>query len=143
MAIIEELGLEVKVNVNGSAAAEYPDEEPDIDDDARRQTTHACHHYVESVDNAEFAIHVGLTPGTNTGQKWISRSRSHGLSFLVAFDGGHDVAAASVHRHRLSRLLDSVEDRESQTIRKFLFTPVTTGRSPARYEDLKAANTSS
>ncbi|KAL2276409.1 hypothetical protein FJTKL_00923 [Diaporthe vaccinii] len=68
MAIIEELGLEVKVQVGGSAATEYTDPEPDVDD-ACTETTRACHRYVESVDNAEFAIHVGLIAGVNTGQE--------------------------------------------------------------------------
>jgi gamma-glutamyl:cysteine ligase YbdK (ATP-grasp superfamily) len=56
MAIIEELGLEVKVQVDGSAGAEYTEEEPEIIEDACSKTTKACHRYVESVDNAEFAI---------------------------------------------------------------------------------------
>lgn len=141
MAVIEELGIEVKVNVNGSAATEYPDEEPDVD--ARRQTANTRHHYVESVDNTEFAIHVGLIPGTNTGQEWISRSQNHGLSFQVALDGGPDVAAASVFKHQNTELLEGVPNCEDRTLRKFLFSPVTTGRSPAYCNGLEAANTSS
>lgn len=142
MAIIEELGLEVKVNVNGSASAEYPDEEPNVDD-TRGQITKACHHYVESVDNAEFGIHVGLIPGTNTGQEWTSRSQNHGLSFSVAFDGGPVVAAKSVLKHRNTALLGGVPNWEDRNLRKFLFSPVTTGRSPAHCDGLEAANTSS
>lgn len=143
MAVIEELGLEVKVMVNGSAAAEYPDKEPDVNNDARRQSANACHHYVESVDNAEFAIHVGLISVFNTGREWISRSRNHGLSFSVAFDGGSDVEAVFVDQHRNTVLLEGAHNQENQTLRKFLFTPVTTGRSPAPCQDLKAANPSS
>ncbi|KAL2290132.1 hypothetical protein FJTKL_00623 [Diaporthe vaccinii] len=126
MAIIEKLGLEVKVKVNGSPAAEYPDEERDVDDDAGGRITNACHHYVESIDNAEFTIHFGLTPGFKTGHGWISRSRNHGLLFSVAFDGGHTVAKTVVHQRHNPQLLQGVYDRETRTLRKFLFTPVTT-----------------
>lgn len=143
MAIIEKLGLEVQVKVNGSPAAEYPDEERDVDDDAGGRITNACHHYVESIDNAEFTIHFGLTPGFKTGHGWISRSRNHGLLFSVAFDGGHTVAKTVVHQRHNPQLLRGVYDRKTRTLRKFLFTPVTTGKSPARCEDLEAANPSS
>lgn len=143
MAIIAELGLEVKFKVNGSTAAEYPDEEPDVDDDAHRQTANICHHYVESVDNAEFAINVGLIPGTNTGQEWVSRSQNHGLSFTVALDGGHNLEAVVIYQRCNTALLEGVHDQGAQTLRKFLFTPVTTGKSPALFEDLEAANPSS
>ncbi|KAG6360097.1 hypothetical protein INS49_011153 [Diaporthe citri] len=108
MAVIEELGLEVKVNVNGSAAAECPDEEPDVNNNARRQTANVCHRYVESVDNAGFAINVGLIPGTNTGQEWVGRSQNHGLSFTVAFDGGHNVATVVIRQRRNTELLEGV-----------------------------------
>lgn len=96
MAIIKELGLEVRINVNGSAAAEYKDEEPHVDDGAQGQIPHTCHHYVESVDNTEFIIRVGLVPGTNTGQEWVSSSPNNALYFLVAFDGGRAVAGKYV-----------------------------------------------
>lgn len=143
MAIIEKLGLQVKVKVNGAAAAEYPDKEPDDNYDTGSQTTHACRHYVESFDNAEFAIHVGLGPGTKTGQEWISRSQHHSLCFSVAFDGGHDVAATLVSQHHETGLLEGIRNHENQTLRRFIFAPVTTGRSIAHYDGSKAANTSS
>lgn len=142
MAIIEEIGLEVKVKVDGSEASEYPDEEPDIDDDARSQTTESCYHYVKVVDNAEVAIHVGVTPGINTGQEWISRSPNHTLRFSAAFDGGQYVAATMVLQGCKTRLMEGVYDPENQTFRKFLLKPVTTGRFLADCDDLDAANTS-
>lgn len=138
MAIIEDLGLEVKVLVDGSATAEYKDEEPD--EHAVSQTIKTCHHYVESIDNAEFAIHAGLLPGLHTGQEWIPRSRDHGLSFLVAFDGGPSVAAKMVYKHHTSRLLEGISNRANQTLSKFRFAPVSTGRPPTHFDDLKAFN---
>ncbi|KAH8743527.1 hypothetical protein F5883DRAFT_722602 [Diaporthe sp. PMI_573] len=121
MAIIEELGLEVTVKVGGAAATEYEDPGPDVND-ARTQMTQACHHYVESVDNAEFAIHVGLIPGRNTAQEWIARSRNHGLSFLVIDGGG--VSSVTIHQHHISKLLRGIHDGKTKTLRKFRFAPV-------------------
>lgn len=141
MAIIKELGLEVKVNIDGSSAAEYPDQEPDVDHGPTSQATKACHHYVESIDNAEFAIHAGLIPGSNTGRDWIGRSQDHRLHFSVALDGGHDVAAVCLSQHHNTVRLVGVHNRMDQTLRKFLFSPVTTGRSSAYCNGLAAANT--
>lgn len=141
MAIVEDLGLEVKIQVDGSATAEYTDEEPD--EDTLSQTYKTCHHYVESIDNAEFAIHVGLIQGTSTGQEWIGRSREHRLSFSVAFDGGPTVTSNSVYKHQTSLLLDGIHNPANQTLSKFRFAPVSTGKPPSHFDDLEASNTSS
>ncbi|KAJ0124950.1 hypothetical protein J7T55_006293 [Diaporthe amygdali] len=126
MAIIEEFGLEVKVKVNGSVAAEYPDEEPDIDGDAWGPATKISYHYVESIDNAEFAIHVGVPSGSNAGQKWIRHSRKHALTFWLAFDGGRDAARKTIHQRSNSFLLEGVHNWARTTMRKFRFAPVST-----------------
>jgi hypothetical protein len=140
MAIIEELGLNVKVQVNGSAAAEYPDEEPDVEDANCSETTKACHRYVESVDNTEFAIHVGLIPGSNTAQEWIGRSPYHRLAFSAAFDGGRNVISTTVSQLHTSDLFEGIHNRETQTLRKFRFAPVSTGTSPSRLVDLEVSD---
>ncbi|POS76811.1 hypothetical protein DHEL01_v204782 [Diaporthe helianthi] len=126
MAIIEELGLEVKVQVDGSTAAEYEDREPNKDDRVRSQTTKVCHRYVEAVDNAEFSIDVGVIPGYNTGREWIGMSQDHGLSFSVALDGRNFAAASIHHERQISKLVKGIYDHESQTLRKFRFAPVST-----------------
>lgn len=143
MAIIEELGLEVKVKVNGSVAAEYPDEEPDIDGDGWGPATKISYHYVESIDNAEFAIHVGVPSGSSTGQKWIRRSPKHALAFWLAFDGGRDAASQAIHQRSSPLLLEGVQNWARTTLRKFRFAPVSTGRLPARFDDLETTNISS
>ncbi|KAH8743369.1 hypothetical protein F5883DRAFT_477156 [Diaporthe sp. PMI_573] len=114
MAIIEELGVEVKVQIGASAATEYIDPEPYVDNDAHSQTTNICHRYVESVDNAEFAIHVGLIPGTNVGQQWIGSSRKHALSFSVTIDGT-GASKTTVRHDKISKLLEGIHSRENQT----------------------------
>lgn len=128
MAIIKELGLQVKVKVNGTASAEYLDEEPDDNYDSGSQNTKTCHYYVESVDNAEFAIHVGLIAGTNTGQEWIGRSQNHALRFSVAFDGGREVARTWITQRSGPRELKGIYGPTNTTLRKFCFAPVSTGQ---------------
>jgi hypothetical protein len=85
-AIIEEPGLEVKVLVDKFATAEYTDAVTNKDDDADQacgKTARVCHRYVESIDNAEFTIHVGLIMGSNITQDWIGRKRrSYGANPL-------------------------------------------------------------
>ncbi|KAL1855796.1 hypothetical protein Daus18300_010971 [Diaporthe australafricana] len=123
MAIIEELGLEVKVKVNGSTAAEYPDEEPDADDNSQG----TCSRYVESVDNAAFFVQAGVLPGPKgpkTSQEWFSRSQNHALSFTVAIDGGHAVEAVLVDQNSGPRRLEGIRNTADKTMRKFRFAPV-------------------
>lgn len=128
MAIIEELGLQVNVNVNGIAAAEYPDEKPDDKYEPGSKTTKVCHHYVESVDNAEFAIHFELIAGINTGQLWISRSQNNALCFSVALDGGRDVTATWVTERSGPREVKGIYGPGNTTFRKFCFAAVSTGQ---------------
>lgn len=130
-AIIKELGLEVRINVNGSAAAEYKDEESYVGDGAHGQVAHTRHHYVESVDNAEFSIHVGLVPGTNTGQEWVSFSPKNVLMLMVAFDGGRAVAVKCINQLSGTGQVQGVYKKADATLRKFCFAPVSIGRLPA------------
>lgn len=128
MTVIEELGLEVKILVDGSTAAEYADEEPDVDlnTNPHSQTTKTRHHYVESVDNAEFAIQSNIIPGSNIAQEWISRSQNHGLSFAVAFDGGRTANKMLARQNNTSILFSGIYDFANQTMAKFRFASVST-----------------
>lgn len=56
MAVIDELGLEAKVVVNGATAPEYDDPEPGSLGDKYSGNTVKCFRYVESTDDAEFEI---------------------------------------------------------------------------------------
>jgi hypothetical protein len=141
MAIIEELGVEVRVQVGGAAVTEYTDPEPDVND-ACAQTTKVCHRYIESFDNAEFAIHVGMIPGVNTGQEWIGGSRNHGLSFLLEIDGDA-VSSLMVHQDHISEVLKGIYDGENQRLRKFHFASVSTSRSRLIVDESKASDISS
>lgn len=140
MAVIEELGLEAKVIVNGSAAAEYRDEEPGVDDAAHGPATKTSHSYVEAVHEGEFKIRVGLLPGVNPGQKWIDRSPNNALGFSVAFDGGHEIVKTFVSRSSGPRLLDHIYNEANATLRKFCFALVSTGRVPASTGSFGRAN---
>ncbi|KAG8163976.1 hypothetical protein KVR01_005894 [Diaporthe batatas] len=124
MVIIKELGLEAEITVNGSTAAEYPDPEPE--DIPYGQTTKACHRYVESVDNAEFAIRVGIIPGNNPVREWTGRSRDHRLLFSVAFDGGHAVRSKTIWQYTTPTAMEGISDHAKGTLRKFRFAPVST-----------------
>ncbi|KAH8749342.1 hypothetical protein F5883DRAFT_231688 [Diaporthe sp. PMI_573] len=49
--------------------------------------------------------------------------RNHGLSFLVAIDGG-GVSSVTIHQHHISKLLRGIHDGKTKTLRKFRFAPV-------------------
>lgn len=68
MPAIEDLGLEVKVLVNGLLATEYPDVEHAVDD-GFNEATPRTFHYIESKDDAEFSIEVSST--RNAMDNWL------------------------------------------------------------------------
>lgn len=81
---------------------------------------------MESIDNAEFAIHAGLIAGTNTGQLWISRSQNNTLCISVALDGGRDVVLSRVTQRSGPREMKGLYG--PTTLRKFFFAAVSTGQ---------------
>lgn len=128
MAVIDELGVEVKVIVNGTEATEYiPDEEPDFDDDNFDPSTKTCCRYVESIDNADFAIRAAVTSGRNKpANKWLDDSKTNGLSFSLSFDGGDKVAGLLINQNRRFVIGDSTSDAATCTKRNFRFASVST-----------------
>lgn len=129
MAVIDELGVEVKVIVNGTEATEYiPDEEPDFDGDNFDPSTKTCCRYVESIDNADFAIRAAVTSGRNKpANKWLDDSKTNSLSFSLSFDGGDKAAGWLINQNRRFVIGDSTSDAATSTKRNFRFASVSTG----------------
>lgn len=82
MAVIEHLGLAVSIEINGVATPEYDDPEPsdNIGDPA---FTAVCNKYIESQDDAEYAIHCRVTDE----QKWLRESENRAINFTPVIDG--------------------------------------------------------
>ncbi|KUI73783.1 hypothetical protein VM1G_09341 [Cytospora mali] len=142
MAIIEELGIEAKILVDGSAATEYtPDEEPEIEGDNFGPSTRVCCRYVEAIDNAHFALHAGIASVNSPGNKWLEESWENGFSFGISIDGGKTVSSQIVQQYQYDTL-QGVIDGQTGTIRKFRFASVSTVDDASKNrvaKDLKAA----
>jgi hypothetical protein len=81
MAVIDGLeGLQVSVIVQGQPTAEYEDvDATDYPSDSPAMKT--CHKYVESKDDAEFAVRVELTPESGITEP------NHGVAIAIDIDG--------------------------------------------------------
>lgn len=128
MAIIDELGLEVKILVNGSAATEYtPDEETQIDGDNFTPSTKTCCRYVESIDDAQFAIYARVEPGTKPEGKWIEGSEASGFTVELAFDGGATVDRFMLNRRYKTSTREGITSEAGDSVRRFRFASLSTG----------------
>ncbi|KAK7748029.1 hypothetical protein SLS53_001281 [Cytospora paraplurivora] len=128
MAIIDDLGLEVKILVNGSVATEYvPNEETQADGDKYGPSTKICCRYIESINDAHFAIHGGLTSKHKVAGQWIRNSQNSACSFTFFVDG-RKIDSALIHnihnRHRNAAILEGV--REANKLRRLRFASVST-----------------
>lgn len=128
MAIIDELGLEANILVNGLESTEYiPDEDEELEGDGFDPSTKRCYRYVESIDDAHFPIRLGLTSKKKVGRKWIEISRDHALRMELSFDGRKMMTGTHIRQGYEVRTLKSVVDGMNGMKRKFWFSPVTTG----------------
>lgn len=128
MAIIDELGLEVKILVDGREASEYhPDETTEFDGDGYVPSTKKCYRYVESKDEAHFAIQAGVLPDDKPAHKWLQSSKSAGLQVNLSIDGEYIPGFPLMSDQRKMATCKGVSDRDNGLLRKFRFASVSTG----------------
>jgi hypothetical protein len=82
MAVIDELGLKVAININGAPAAEYPDPEHSTDTEGEAAVPTA-RRYVQCVDNAAFSIFCQI----DENHEWMRQDKNNRLVFCVVIDG--------------------------------------------------------
>ncbi|ROW12876.1 hypothetical protein VPNG_04664 [Cytospora leucostoma] len=142
MAIIDNLGLEVKILVNGSAATEYvPDKEDQADGHNFGPSTKICCRYIQSIDDAHFAISAGLTWKHKVAEQWIKESQNNCCGFDFSVDGRRIDVLLISKRHEGAIILEGFHDRRSNTLREFRFASVSTVDDANRQvaEDMKTA----
>lgn len=131
MAILEDLGLEVKILVNNSPLQEYEDKDAGPTDDKFGNEIRKCRRYVEVIENAEFAVQLHVTPANN-----YLNNESERIGFFIDLDGHEWLANRLLNSDDKQGLVDGKVEYEGQTSvsrRKFRFSNVTTGTYP-RYD---------
>lgn len=126
MAIIDNLGLEVKVLVSGTPAAEYQGGDFSETDDDFGAGTAKCHRYIESVDDAEFAIELSAKRAIS----WLEKSSNRALYFCIDVDGLQGIVRSYIDKMKdPKRVVMGVVNRETKpfTKRNFHFSPVHIG----------------
>ncbi|ROW12888.1 hypothetical protein VPNG_04663 [Cytospora leucostoma] len=136
MAIIENLGIEVKVLMEGIQAAEYQGGDFSETNDDFGAGTAKCHRYIESVDNAEFAIEVSATKNN----PWLKTAQvKNCLNYYIDVDDHEEVEAVCLWKARMDEVLKGVREYRSNVpgLRKFRFTPVQIADDPddAQFEE--------
>lgn len=125
MAILEDLGLEVKILVNNTSLQEYEDKDAGSTDDGFGDEVRKCGSYVEVVENAEFAVQLHVTPVDN----YLDNMKKRFL-FVLDLDGQEGFETRLLDWKEKKCLVEGKDEYDGQTslLRKFRFTPVATGK---------------
>lgn len=133
MAIIEDLGLVVTIQVNGTPLDEYDDPNPSEDDTVDRTLTAVSQKYVEARDDAEYRIHCKALPGN----RWLSEAAPeyHLLLFEVEIDGKLQAERGLSWNRQVMHgglyVEGKIEYRDTQvSVRRFRFRTIQTGERP-------------
>lgn len=126
MAIIEELGLEVKILIGGKAVKEYPDAEPDLQGLKLGPKTKTSHCYIECQENVEFEIDSKVRSGNNPAAWWAQRKKQ--IVFKPSFNGGPYLQGILAISPGLTFSDNGIADFDDGTIQKFRFSSVSTGQ---------------
>lgn len=125
MAILEELGLEVKIIVDGSPLREYEDKEQNPANDGFGDEIPKCRRYVEVTGETEFGVQLDAT----SNEKYFCPTKA--LKFAIDLDGKDEIQNRVLKSQHLTSLVEGKEEHDGQefTLRRFRFTNVSTGRS--------------
>lgn len=128
MVLLEDLGLEVQILVNGKLAEEFEDRKSDdLGDDVGSQTSMA-HRYIESVAGATFSISAGVISKSCPAKDWLDADGENTFKFLLSIDG-KAVGSTWVDSDRLTGIVNGVKDLLSNTIQRFQFATISTSMS--------------
>lgn len=129
MAILDELGLEVEIEVAGEPAPEYPDPEHDTNDNDgdNGSQTNVHHYYVESRAGEEFCISIGIVGGDRSpAARWVAE-KDHCLQFSVSLDGGDFICNYILNATYRKRRILGVTNYTKKEVNHSRFSSVSTG----------------
>lgn len=121
MAVIEALGLEVKILIGGEPVPEYPDAEENLEGMRLNRATKHEHRYIE-VREGEFQISMKVLDN-HPASEWIKRDRNL-ISFAPGFDGGESLSGIRVSLVESERIRSGVTNFENGTCQNFRFEEI-------------------
>lgn len=126
MAIIEELGIQVRIFCEGTPCPEYEDREQDgnADLDDIPVETPSCHRFVESREDVVFSIEFTILPG-GPASRWF-RTKDKAICFMTSFDGGPAVTNNAVSPPKLSFTVRGITNSKGTEMRPFRFASIST-----------------
>lgn len=127
MAVLDDLGLEVTIEVAGEPAQEYPDPDHDASNNSDESPTHTC--YIESRAGAEYSILGRVRPRKkkSPAAQWIAKDQKNALCFGVSFDGGNNAASTLCDQNNLLARVNGAINYVEQKQHMFCFSAVSTG----------------
>ena len=137
MAIIEDLGLSVVINIDGADAVEYDDPEPEPD--RKYPDSTVVSKYIESKDDKEYQINCRVLPQ----HLWLSEADERLLSFHAHIDGACQARKSvrnypNTRNHENGTVIQGSIIRptgaSSEVLRRFKFSAVTTGTGLRSYD---------
>lgn len=126
MAIIEELGLQVRILCDGAPCPEYEDPEQDgnADLDDLPVDTPSCHRFVESREDVEFGIEVTVL-ANGPASTWL-KTKDNVICFYASFDGGSGVANCALIRGVQTSTIRGISNSHGTEMRPFRFASIST-----------------
>jgi len=125
IAIVEDLGLEIKIVVDNSPLQEYEDKEVDAPDDGFSDDIRKFRRYVEVNVDTEFGVQICTTPNN----EYLDDNKKKRLIVSIDLDGQKDLQVTLVGSLKRSDLVEGKSEHNGQTsvLRKFRFKTVSTG----------------
>lgn len=121
MAVLQEMGLQVQVLVDGSPAQEYRDNVVEDVGDGIGSSPSSRHRYIESIAGAKLAVSLAAVPTCGSTRAWYDDDDDHIVRLLISIDG-KDSGTAWIHRKSKVRVVEGVYDRD--TMRPFQFAAI-------------------
>lgn len=130
MAVLEELGVEVNIEVAGNPATEYPDPEHNANDDENGPPKNVHYCYIESQEKEEFCITFRITKTkakTGSAAKWLAAKKDNCLGFHVFLDGGDRATSRVCREPQVLKRIPGITDHANDKVYHFRFSSVSTG----------------
>ncbi|KAH8778737.1 hypothetical protein F5883DRAFT_613592 [Diaporthe sp. PMI_573] len=124
MAILEDLGLEIKIVVDNSPLQEYEGKEVDAPGDGFSDDIRKCRRYVKVNVDTEFGVQICTTPNN----EYLDDNKKKRLIVSIDLDGQKDLQVTLVGSLKRSDLVEGKSEHNGQTsvLRKFRFKTVST-----------------
>lgn len=124
MVLLENLGLQLQVLVDGQTADEYlPPAQQNIGTERLDSQPYICHRYIESFANSHFSISFEAVGANGCLKEWIEADQNNAINFRIKLDG-QSVGGRVIDQELRKRICSEFFDLENRTRQYFQFASI-------------------